>query len=86
VNTKHTPGPWVVQEWADGTRAIEHGTGDDIVPRCAMKAADAALVAAAPAIYEALAGMLRRYPEQPGTYTPEGAAARAAILRAKGEA
>ena len=39
--------------------------------------------ATATVLLDALCGMLRRYPEKPGTYTPEGAIALDAIALAK---
>lgn len=38
-----------------------------------------AMIEAAPLMLDALIGLVNRYREEPGTYTPEGAAARAAI-------
>ena len=46
--------------------------------------AEAQLNAAAPEMLAALRGMLHRYPENSGTYTPEGARARAVLARLTG--
>ena len=56
-NTRHTPGPWVWNEWtwldgADGKPVLEYaGCGSH---ECEVNEANARLIAAAPALVEAL--------------------------------
>ena len=88
---KHTPGPWIVTEYSAGMICV---AGPDHKDLCAVgynrtegrdDVANAHLIAAAPAMYEALKGMLewaRRVKQNnPG---PEVMEALNAIARAEG--
>lgn len=86
--TTHTPGPWQHDAAGRGTYMVfQAGTEDDGTLVCSnvKNAADAALLAAAPALLEALqraASLLARYPKHDEAW----AQARAAIAAATREA
>ena len=90
--TAHTPGPWITdsKERTDTARYIMAAARPfphtiariDLVNR-AEDEANAALIAAAPEMYEALRDLLA---VKPNSDAPEWVAARAAIDRAEGRA
>ena len=90
MTTKHTPGPWTTdsKERTDTARYIMAAARPfphtiariDLVNR-AEDEANAALIAAAPEMYEALRDLLA---VKPNSDAPEWVAARAAIAKAEG--
>jgi len=90
MTTKHTPGPWITdsKERTDTARYIMAAARPfphtiariDLVNR-AEDEANAALIAAAPEMYEALRDLLA---VKPNSDAPEWVAARAAIAKAEG--
>lgn len=96
----HTPGPWYCTGSSLSGTVFGGPEHRLIVPHCqtcpacgavapaewngAEDMANRRLIAAAPDMLAALQGMVARFTEEPGTYTPEGSAARAAIARATG--
>ena len=90
--TAHTPGPWITdsKERTDTARYIMAAARPfphtiariDLVNR-AEDEANAALIAAAPEMYEALRDLLA---VKPNSDAPEWVAARAAIAKAEGKA
>jgi hypothetical protein len=95
---KHTPGPWVVSDDGDVTLII-HAPKDEVdIARmsndCEMFSeirANAHLIAAAPAMYEALKGMVSMYDSLNKSNKHDGACpcyhcqARAALAQAEGK-
>ena len=91
MTTKHTPGPWITdsKERTDTARYIMAAARPfphtiariDLVNR-AEDEANAALIAAAPEMYEALRDLLA---VKPNSDAPEWVAARAAIAKAEGQ-
>ncbi|WP_434695202.1 hypothetical protein J3P89_18305 [Pseudomonas sp. Z1-14] len=96
METKHTPGPWYVQD-DHGRRYIETEGNDDTIAEihrrrskgsvysCAEAGANASLIATAPDLLEALQGLLTAYedPDNTGsTYDEVVQTARAAIAKA----
>ena len=89
--TAHTPGPWITdsKERTDTARYIMAAARPfphtiariDLVNR-AEDEANAALIAAAPEMYEALRDLLA---VKPNSDAPEWVAARAAIAKAEGQ-
>ena len=91
---RHTPGPWRAQLWGNG-RGRSYTVGPDprggvAVARKVPNAADAALIAAAPDLLEALQAMVERFgdfaPGRPFEFPADHpvVAARAAIAKATG--
>lgn len=96
METKHTPGPWFVQD-DHGRRYIETSGNDDTIAEihrrrskgsvysCTEAGANASLIASAPELLEALQGLLAAY-EDPGntgsSYDEVVQRARAAIAKA----
>ena len=96
MGTKHTPGPWYVQD-DHGKRWIETEGNDDTIAEvhrrkrkgsvysCEEAGANAGLIAAAPDLLAALQGLLAAY-EDPGntgsTHDDKAQAARNAISKA----
>lgn len=78
----HTPGPWTVDPvWG----LINHGK-TEICALHSGNAANARLIAAAPALLEALLNLVRdNYGQPKGVHVPALDAARAAIAKATGE-
>lgn len=87
---KHTPGPWVVQEYSDGF-GVSAIADDDLEAICTMivpingdEESNARLIAAAPELLEALELALSfDKPDYKGGWEQK---ARAAIAKAKGGA
>ena len=74
---------YVYEYMPDGCETIHAG----YLPSLEAAQAEALRLEAAnctPDLVDALRGMLHRYPENPGTYTPEGARARAVLARLTG--
>lgn len=100
MTAKHTPGPWIMAR-RDG---VPHGDSDNLgwdwdmgdhEPPSPMRGivsleADARLIAAAPEMLDALAGLVRGFPPFSRDHHPVMAdaldAARAAIAKATGDA
>lgn len=92
MNTKHTAGPWKIDDALDLPLAViqdnEMGEGiAELGERTPENEANARLIAAAPELLEALQEMMSRYgSKNSGFDNEETAKARAAIAKAKGEA
>lgn len=96
--SKHTPGPWKAAHFTDGSQVYAPGADNRNVALSVPNRADAELMAAAPAMLEALEQLAEEYFEDAlgGEYRgcgcedddPENrcglCAAHAAIVRAKG--
>lgn len=90
--TKHTPGPWVVEDPIESLTPIgAHGrNGGKWVAHCLgpHQAANARLIAAAPDMLEALTALLARFDDNPELSELIGLVeiehARAAIAKAEG--
>ena len=80
--TKHTPGPWVVNTFiVNGQHKLEvlDATGTN-----ACVQANATLIAAAPAMYEALQATLAYFLRSKQSHAPEVRAIRTALAQAEG--
>ena len=95
TNTKHTPGPWVWNEFYDDLRPLwysemSQGFGYLSWDNTQAREANAHLIAAAPDLLEALDRMIAEY-DLWGGYNDDGfesgtiLSARAAIAKAKGQ-
>lgn len=78
--SKHTPGPWIIAD--DGTIEAKHLGRVGFLTHAAP--ADAALIAAAPEMYEALKGILYEFPDDAEDPFIGLQSARAAIAKAEG--
>ena len=87
TNSKYTPGPWIVRP----DLSIETGQSGITVAGLVDMPADARLIAAAPAMYEALKGMVSMYDSLNKSNKHDGACpcyhcqARAALAQAEGK-
>lgn len=91
MQTTHTPGPWAIVETASahiGERAILDADGYTVCNPSPMGAANARLIAAAPAMLDALRDLeyaVRQFTNAAVVDWPELTRARAAIAAATGE-
>lgn len=89
MTSKHTPGPWR-QSLTDDTRIIDSSgcevasVAGDYQHDYARMEANARLIAAAPELLEALAGMVDSYELEASPINPALISARAAIAKATG--
>ena len=81
MKTSHTPGPWYVhEEMSDVVCAGDEVLAEHVSPE------DAALIASAPDLLDALKNLLAVHEREGGTKCHAGDIARAAIAKATGEA
>jgi hypothetical protein len=79
---KHTPGPWVIN--ANGDITSPHGAICWLPSGIANKQANTTLLAAAPAMYEALQATLAYFMRSNQSHAPEVQAIRTALAQAEG--
>ena len=91
--SKHTPGPWVLDELAYGHDIhapeacwyVATATDPEMVWGAIVREADAHLISAAPELLEALENLLKVHEGKDGTQHNAVDIARAAIAKAEGE-
>ena len=81
--TGHRPGPWIRQVLNDESEAYVHDKHCNAIARV-YSLSDAALIAAAPAMYEALQAMLAYFMRSNQSHAPEVQAIRSALAQAEG--
>ena len=81
--TGHRPGPWIRQVLNDESEAYVHDKHCNAIARV-YSLSDAALIAAAPAMYEALQVMVAYFMRSNQSHAPEVQAIRSALAQAEG--
>ena len=81
--TGHKPGPWIRQVLNDESEAYIHDKHCNAIARV-YSLSDASLIAAAPAMYEALQATLTYFMRSKQSHAPEVQMIRAALAQAEG--